>query len=161
MSHPTHETRYSDSSHYDTKCVRCGATDGYGCVMLDLPCPEYREPATPVAETSPGGSATGVELADIAALFLHEVESDPTTSMISDKEAVAKVLTRVLERALSGGFALVPSAPHPADLSYACGLSDLSDISANPPNREATERELAAFYRIMVERGARRLRAEA
>lgn len=157
MTHPTHETRYSDSSHYDTKCVRCGATDGYGCVMLDLPCPEYREPPAPAVETSPAlPAARLLEPADVAALFLHEMESDPKTAIISDKDAVAKVLARVLERVLPEGFVLVPSVPHPHDLSYACGMSDLSDMSASPPNREATERELAAFYRIMVERGARR-----
>lgn len=38
--HPSHKTRYSDSSHYDEVCVYCGATDrvpgGWG--NLKYPC---------------------------------------------------------------------------------------------------------------------------
>lgn len=30
MFHKSHKTRYSDSSAYDTICVKCGATDSRG-----------------------------------------------------------------------------------------------------------------------------------
>ena len=38
--HPSHKTRYSDSSVYDEVCVYCGATDASGSVGLKKPCPE-------------------------------------------------------------------------------------------------------------------------
>lgn len=40
--HPTHKTRFSDASTFDTICVNCGATDvapgGFG--QLAFPCPK-------------------------------------------------------------------------------------------------------------------------
>jgi hypothetical protein len=36
MTHPTHKTRYSDSSLYDEVCTLCGATDSGQ--MLKVPC---------------------------------------------------------------------------------------------------------------------------
>lgn len=43
--HPSHETRFSDSSLYDEKCIHCGATDevpgGWG--RLAYPCPVDRK----------------------------------------------------------------------------------------------------------------------
>lgn len=38
--HPSHITRFSDSSFYDSKCVLCGGTDGSGDYSLERPCPE-------------------------------------------------------------------------------------------------------------------------
>lgn len=42
--HPSHVTRFSDSSMYDERCVNCGATDqvpgGWG--RLAEPCPKAR-----------------------------------------------------------------------------------------------------------------------
>jgi len=38
ITHPTHSTRYSDSSHYDEKCTQCGATD-MNPGLLEAPCP--------------------------------------------------------------------------------------------------------------------------
>jgi len=39
MVHPSHKTRYSDSSLYDEVCVACGANDGRATkTRLDLPC---------------------------------------------------------------------------------------------------------------------------
>jgi len=41
MKHYSHQTRFSDSSLYDEKCIHCGATDlvpgGWG--RLEHPCP--------------------------------------------------------------------------------------------------------------------------
>jgi len=37
--HPSHKTRYSDSSFYDEVCTVCGATDGRGDYGLKYPCP--------------------------------------------------------------------------------------------------------------------------
>jgi len=39
--HPTHKTRFSDSSLYDEVCERCGAIDitGGGWHSLSEPCP--------------------------------------------------------------------------------------------------------------------------
>lgn len=39
MTHPTHKTRYSDSSLYDEVCTQCGGTDGIGDRSLNAPCP--------------------------------------------------------------------------------------------------------------------------
>jgi hypothetical protein len=36
---PGHLTRFSDSSLYDEKCVKCGATDGRHDERLGKPCP--------------------------------------------------------------------------------------------------------------------------
>jgi hypothetical protein len=36
MTHPTHKTRYSDSSFYDEVCTLCGATDSGE--LLKVPC---------------------------------------------------------------------------------------------------------------------------
>ena len=42
QKHPSHKTRYSDSSYYDEICIHCGATDivpgGWG--KLADPCPK-------------------------------------------------------------------------------------------------------------------------
>lgn len=38
MTHYSHVTRMSDSSHYDIACVLCGGTDGSGDLTLDSPC---------------------------------------------------------------------------------------------------------------------------
>lgn len=38
--HPSHLTRYSDSSLYDEVCVNCGATDASGDDRLKSPCPD-------------------------------------------------------------------------------------------------------------------------
>jgi hypothetical protein len=38
MTHPTHQTRYSDSSLYDEVCTLCGATDARGSDRLYQPC---------------------------------------------------------------------------------------------------------------------------
>lgn len=43
MDHPSHKTRFSDSSLYDEVCVNCGATDGRGDNRLSLPCPKNSE----------------------------------------------------------------------------------------------------------------------
>lgn len=37
--HPSHKTRYSDSSIYDEVCIYCEATDGRGDNGLKVPCP--------------------------------------------------------------------------------------------------------------------------
>lgn len=42
MSHPTHETRFSDASTFDEICVNCGATDSYGG-GLDSECPSPKK----------------------------------------------------------------------------------------------------------------------
>jgi hypothetical protein len=46
--HSSHETRFSDSSLYDEKCIHCGATDevpgGWG--RLAHPCPVDRKADT-------------------------------------------------------------------------------------------------------------------
>jgi hypothetical protein len=34
-----HNTRYSDSSFYDEKCIYCGGTDARGDFSLNAPCP--------------------------------------------------------------------------------------------------------------------------
>lgn len=39
-THPSHETRISDSSYYDEVCKKCGATDARGSVGLMFPCPK-------------------------------------------------------------------------------------------------------------------------
>jgi hypothetical protein len=39
MTHPTHKTRYSDSSLFDEICEYCGMTDRRGDDALDHPCP--------------------------------------------------------------------------------------------------------------------------
>lgn len=44
MTHPTHQTRYSDSSMYDEVCTLCGATDARGSTKLDEPCPAVKQP---------------------------------------------------------------------------------------------------------------------
>lgn len=41
--HPSHITRFSDSSLYDEKCVNCGATDAYSGT-LDRPCSSPGDP---------------------------------------------------------------------------------------------------------------------
>lgn len=38
--HPSHKTRYSDSSIYDEVCIYCGATDASGDYDLKFPCPK-------------------------------------------------------------------------------------------------------------------------
>jgi hypothetical protein len=38
MAHPSHATRYSDSSLYDEVCTLCGKTDAHGMDELDKPC---------------------------------------------------------------------------------------------------------------------------
>ena len=38
MTHPSHQTRFSDSSLYDEKCVHCGVTDHTGMDKLNEPC---------------------------------------------------------------------------------------------------------------------------
>ena len=39
QTHPTHTTRYSDSSLYDEVCTKCGANDAPGRGQsLELPC---------------------------------------------------------------------------------------------------------------------------
>jgi hypothetical protein len=38
MSHPSHKTRFSDSSLYDEVCTLCGVTDYNGMAKLDAPC---------------------------------------------------------------------------------------------------------------------------
>jgi hypothetical protein len=43
MSHPTHKTRYSDSSLYDEVCTLCGVTDYNGMKELDKPCKAQKE----------------------------------------------------------------------------------------------------------------------
>lgn len=42
--HPSHTTRFSDSSLYDEVCTQCGAEDGSaeGSRALALPCPKSR-----------------------------------------------------------------------------------------------------------------------
>jgi hypothetical protein len=55
MSHPTHNTRYSDSSHYDERCILCGATDAPGSNGLYLPCREYRAEEIAPSDPSPTG----------------------------------------------------------------------------------------------------------
>lgn len=39
--HPSHETEWRDSSHYEFRCINCGATDVTGCGWgrLAKPCP--------------------------------------------------------------------------------------------------------------------------
>lgn len=37
--HPSHETKLSDSSLYDERCVKCGASDGRHDTRLFDPCP--------------------------------------------------------------------------------------------------------------------------
>lgn len=37
--HPSHNTRFSDSSLYDVVCMLCGATDARNDVRLRYPCP--------------------------------------------------------------------------------------------------------------------------
>lgn len=49
------------------------------------------------------------------------------------------------------GWKLVPIQPTDRMLSQAYGLSDLSDISAHPPSREATISELRVAYQVMLE----------
>lgn len=44
MSHPSHKTRFSDSSLYDEVCVYCGATDGAGDNRLREGCPQAPAP---------------------------------------------------------------------------------------------------------------------
>jgi uncharacterized protein (TIGR02996 family) len=45
--HPTHATRCSDASTYDTVCDNCGATDEPGCREMCAPCPDVPpKPAT-------------------------------------------------------------------------------------------------------------------
>lgn len=39
IDHPSHKTRFSDSSLYDEVCIFCGATDGAGDRRLKSPCP--------------------------------------------------------------------------------------------------------------------------
>lgn len=46
MTHPSHDTYISDSSHYDEVCKRCRRTDESG--LLDAPCPVPAEPS-PIA----------------------------------------------------------------------------------------------------------------
>ena len=41
VDHPSHVTRFSDSSHYDEICVLCGTTDGVGS-LLEAACPVGR-----------------------------------------------------------------------------------------------------------------------
>lgn len=38
MVHPTHKTRFSDSSFYDEVCTLCGVTDTDGMADLSKPC---------------------------------------------------------------------------------------------------------------------------
>lgn len=38
MTHPSHQTRMSDSSLYDEKCIHCGVTDHTGMAKLEEPC---------------------------------------------------------------------------------------------------------------------------
>ena len=45
--HPSHETRLSDSSLYDERCVNCGAADGRNDDRLYDPCPAMTEPNKP------------------------------------------------------------------------------------------------------------------
>lgn len=45
MTHPTHNTRYSDSSLYDEVCKKCGATDAMGCDLLNKSCPNADGPS--------------------------------------------------------------------------------------------------------------------
>lgn len=200
MSHHTHQTRFSDSSLYDIRCVLCGATDERGSSALDRPCPEYRceEEATvpPVVEAAtdacPGSSfqrpgdllvRCGITSNDAAIMLDTVADRLPSKTELVDA-VVSKVLAelrrneiedvvvakeemleRALRSALAGvagmlpeGLLVVPAEPHPHDLSYAVGLSDLGDVSAHPPSRESTERELKAFYKTMVSRGAMRVR---
>jgi hypothetical protein len=39
LTHPSHNTRLSDSSLYDEVCSACGATDANGMADLSRPCP--------------------------------------------------------------------------------------------------------------------------
>lgn len=50
-AYKTHETRYSDSSLYDEKCIHCGGTDGPGDRSLERPCPHYLNKETKVEPT--------------------------------------------------------------------------------------------------------------
>lgn len=54
MTHPTHKTRMSDSSHYDEKCVQCGATDNLRDDRLEKPCPADAEGRKILADLTAG-----------------------------------------------------------------------------------------------------------
>lgn len=66
MTHPSHQTRYSDSSLYDEVCTLCGATDARGSDLLYQPCsasaraPAVLDPAVPAAEEDPVDRAIAV-----------------------------------------------------------------------------------------------------
>jgi hypothetical protein len=165
MSHRSHDTRYSDSSHYDVRCTLCGATDAPGSKALDLPCPAYRAEEISVPEPSTPTPVDGEAAVDMDAVISRVLLAlEPTIQgglVIASKEVVENALRDALADAVApipAGTLIVPVEPHPHDVAYAAGMSDLSDLSANPPSREATERELKAFYRTMVSRSARRVR---
>jgi hypothetical protein len=165
MSHPTHNTRYSDSSHYDERCTLCGATDAPGSNGLDLPCREYRAQEIAPSDAPPTTSErTGlaVDVETVVARVLLALDANCLNGiLIANRGDVADAVRDSLAGdvvSLPFGVMIVPSEPHPHDIAYAGGMSDLSDISASPPSREATERELKTFYRTMVSRGAQRVR---
>ena len=43
-THPTHKTRFSDSSFHDEVCEACGGTDAAGDLSLGDPCPATGAP---------------------------------------------------------------------------------------------------------------------
>jgi hypothetical protein len=165
MSHPTHNTRYSDSSHYDERCILCGTTDAPGSNGLYLPCREYRAEEIAPSDPSPTGperAGLPVDVETVVGRVLLALDANCLDGIvIANRDVVADAVRDALAGdvvSLPDGMTIVPVEPHPHDVAYAGGMSDLSDLSANPPSREATERELKAFYRTMVSRGARRVR---
>ena len=59
MAHPTHKTRFSDSSFYDEVCTLCGKTDSNGMEELDKPC------SPRVLYSSPGEVVKGLDICPI------------------------------------------------------------------------------------------------
>jgi hypothetical protein len=57
--HPSHVTRFSDSSLYDYVCVNCGAHDStQGWEQLEQPCPKV--PVSSPAEVNEPGAPGGL-----------------------------------------------------------------------------------------------------
>ncbi len=57
IDHPSHKTRFSDSSFYDEVCVNCGATDGRGDDRLTKPCPTAPDPDTTLRDAAENATA--------------------------------------------------------------------------------------------------------
>lgn len=99
MAHYTHNTRYSDSSHYDERCILCGATDAPGSNGLDIPCREYsaEEIGAQVAPTQTNCAFRNADSDAIVARILIALNPSKKEVFSTDEEGLSLAVRAALE----------------------------------------------------------------